>query len=163
MDHDCRFAGWTNQVYNVPEDKVTDYRSHTLIIMDDIARDANGQPVDQGEGSADAQHASKCQAIYRLFRDRFTNCQIRSARMPRNHDERYLLNFMEQELSQKTRRDVVTIYFNGKAGGDGKEYTWSVYLANPPYPWAAQMANNHPGFSEAPALGKSTPTSSSAS
>jgi hypothetical protein len=116
-----RAPEWTNQMKNMPAANMADFDTVNVYILDDVVR---GQG-NQGAGSAGAvQHESCCNAIYDMFSNVFDDCKVHSVRLQAGQREEDFTQYDAGELEKYTSRDLVIIYYHGKAGETGDDYTW---------------------------------------
>jgi hypothetical protein len=121
-----RARGWMNQIKNMPEDNTSDFDSFHMYIIDDVAR---GPGIEGGGSAGMVQHEALCNAVNDLFRNVVDGCDVHSVRMEAGQREEDFVQYFATELEQYTSRDLVGIYYHGKAGMKDEDYTWYVFLA----------------------------------
>lgn len=95
---------------------ITGYRSCVLIIIDD---------VDENQGQNN-EHARKCDLVRNFFQQ-CTNYEVHSVRLPPNSTIHDWNIFWDNELAGKGQGDLIIPYYHGKAGGNGRDWSWYVY------------------------------------
>jgi hypothetical protein len=115
-----RVPGWVNQIYNMPQDKISDYETFHLYILDDVDRNAG---VEYEGNVAQLRHAEFCNIMRDVFANTFANFDVHSIRMPNGRRSNHLLQLISAQMSNKTSKDLVVFCFEGLAGGDGNDYT----------------------------------------
>ena len=96
------------------------YNTH-VYIMDDIDPNAPAKKV-LGRQKLDS-HTFKCDTIRELF-NQFSDCEVHSVRFEARSKAKDVLLWWRNEIRNKSRSDLLIIFYHGRAGGEDSDYTW---------------------------------------
>lgn len=94
------------------------YESGDVYIMDVKPGDEDGSDFD-----ISSVHDQKNKIIEKLFR-KHTQYKIHRVTFPPRSKPEAVVKYFEDELSDKTKDDLVVIYFHGGGGENGEDYCW---------------------------------------
>ncbi len=90
------------------------YQTCEVLIVDDVAL-----------GDNNVEHVDKNERIRTLFQE-CTDYPVNGVRLPPGSSTVEWNRFWDGRLEGKRQGDLIIVYFNGKAGGNGAEYRWQV-------------------------------------
>ena len=105
----------------------TAYNSTTIYIVDDKNPDEESRDDRMAarlcRGKTFNEHDSKCD-LMRSFFKACTDYEVKGVYFPSGSTLSEFSTYWGNELSTKGAGDLVVIYYHGRAGGNGEDYTW---------------------------------------
>lgn len=99
----------------------------TVYIIDDrdpLANERSGRLASRlGKGKSYDEHSRKCEQISDWF-GMITDYEVKSVKFPAKSKPAQFFAYWDSELKNVSAGHLIIIYYHGKAGGNGEDYTW---------------------------------------
>ncbi|KAK5166330.1 uncharacterized protein LTR77_008591 [Saxophila tyrrhenica] len=105
------------------------YSSGTVYIVDDV--EPNGGSVANDDISdicgeiTLTEHAKKCGWVRRFF-EGMTDYKVKGINLPKGSRPAAFFRYWKSELEGKGANDLIIVYYHGRAGNNGIDYSWSL-------------------------------------